>query len=85
MQIQVTENKSKGALRPFGNTVRVFVNRDFHYGYFVDEKLVVDLLTPEQQTDYLGSDKYIFDVSIEAAQKIIDSGATIYEKVKLVA
>lgn len=55
MQIEVTENKSVGALRSTFNTVRVFVNRDYHYGHWVREVALFEALTSEQRQAYLSS------------------------------
>lgn len=55
MQIEVTENKSVGALRSTLNTVRVFVDRDYHYGHWVSEVALFEALTAEQRQAYLSS------------------------------
>lgn len=49
MDIQVTEHKSVGTLNPLNTSVRIFVDRDFQYGYFVPEHQLFDLLTDEQK------------------------------------
>ncbi len=80
MKIQVTEQKSVGNIEPMNSLVRVFVNREFHYGYFVREHDLFGLLTPDQQETYLQGDSATLDVSAEVAQKIIDMGHTPYSK-----
>lgn len=80
MQIKVTEHKSIGALNPIEDVVRVFVDGDFHYGYFVPEHQLFGLLTAEQQQDYLRSDTANLDVPVEVAQKLIDLGQTPFTK-----
>lgn len=83
MKIEVTENKSRGALAPWDSLVRVFVDRDFSYGYFVRERRLFGLLTEAQQGVYLQGDSVSLDVSVEVAQQIVDMGATPYCKPKL--
>jgi hypothetical protein len=82
MHIQITEHKSVGTLRPaaVGNCVRVFVDRDYQYGYFVDEHLVFSKLTEEQQKAYLAA-KYeiLFDVPEQIAQELIADGYSPYK------
>lgn len=83
MQIQVTEHKSHGTLNPIPSAVRVFVDRDYTYGYFVPEDKLYALLTPKQQAQYLAEDAPTLDVSLEVAEQIIAVGYTIYAKQKL--
>lgn len=80
MEIEVTEHKSVGKIDPMNSAVRVFVNREFHYGYFVREHDLFGLLTPEQQEKYLQGKSATLDVSPDVAQKIIDMGQTPYAK-----
>ena len=80
MKIQVTEHKSNGVLSAVDRAVRVFVDNDLHYGYFVPEHQLFALLSVEQQQDYLRSNTSHLDVSPEVAQKIIDMGITPYAK-----
>ena len=83
MKIQVTENKSTGTLNPIETSVRVFVDNDYNYGYFVPEHTLFGLLTEEQQGVYLASDDVKLDVEIEVAEKIIEAGRTPFAKRKL--
>lgn len=84
MQIHVTEHKSSGALRGISRVVRVFVDHDYHYGYWVDEHELFELLTAEQQTAYLAAENDIrLDVPAATAQRIIDIGDTPYAKRKV--
>jgi hypothetical protein len=81
MQIHVTEHKSVGTLSPSPNhTVRVFVDRDYHYGHFVDELSLVGLLSAEQKAAYLVGAEAKLDVEPATAQAIIDIGTTPYAK-----
>lgn len=80
MEIQITEHKSVGTLNALNTSVRVFVDRDYHYGYFVPEHRMFDLLTDEQKHAYLQGDTARLDVPAEIAQKLIDMGHTPYAK-----
>ncbi|MOA64266.1 hypothetical protein D3C78_1902600 [compost metagenome] len=59
--------------------MRVFVNRDFDYGYFIDESVLFGLLTPEQQAAYLATEDVLLEVEPDIAQKVIDMGKTVYK------
>lgn len=84
MELLVTEHKSRGTLNAYpGKTVRVFVNGDVHYGYFVEECALFAMLTPEQQATYLERDEAYLDVEPKVAQAIIDIGHTPYGKQKV--
>jgi len=85
MQIHITEHKSTGSLRPacFDNCVRVFVDRDYHYGYFINEHELFSKLTEQQQAEYLAADSDVkFEVSQVQAQAIIDRGFSPYKVAK---
>ncbi|KWT95606.1 hypothetical protein APY03_2483 [Variovorax sp. WDL1] len=60
--------------------MRVFVDRDYQYGYFVDEHKLFGLLTPEQQLVYLAGGEAKLDIEPATAQVIIDDGTTPYAK-----
>lgn len=79
IQIHVTEHKSVGSLAndQVGRTVRVFVDRDYDYGYFYPENQLFNELTPEQQHQYLSQQDVKLDVPASLAQKIIDQGQSI--------
>lgn len=74
VHLHFTEFKSKGTLSRYAAAVRVFVDKDYHYGYFVDEHKVFELLTPEQQAAYLAGDEAKLDVAPAVAQKIVSLG-----------
>lgn len=80
MGIQITEHKSMLTINPLNAPVRVFVDRDFHYGYFIPEHRLFELLSDEQKNNYLNDDTPVLDVTAEIAQKIIDMGCTPYSK-----
>lgn len=77
--IHISEHKSQGSLRPsqINNSVRVFVDNDYSYGYFYPELELFNSLTPEQQKYYLESDSVKLQVPASLAQKIIDEGTSI--------
>ena len=86
MQIHVTEHKSNGTLNPLqGRLVRVFVDRDYRYGYFVDEHALFGMLSQDQQQQYLATADVKLDVSVETAQRVIDIGVSPFPKPRLVA
>lgn len=76
LALHVTEYKSVGELKSISTMVRVFVDRDYHYGYFVDEHALFALLSPEQQSIYLQGSEAKLQVSTQLAQQIIDMGET---------
>jgi hypothetical protein len=78
MKIQITENKSQDTIRP-NNVVRVFVDWDYTYGYWIDEQLLFSMFTDAEQAQYLNGDGKM-DVSPVVAQAIIDHGTTPYSK-----
>ncbi len=80
VSLLVTEHKSMNSLNPVSTSVRVFVDNDLHYGYFVDEHKLFGMLSAEQQERYLESADCKLEVSRELAQAIIDIGATPYAK-----
>ena len=80
MKIHITEHKSQGRLNPVQTAVRVFVDNDYSYGYFVDEHKLFDLLTPVQRELYLKEADATFDVDPAVAQQLIDIGVTPYTK-----
>jgi len=84
IEILVTENRSVGhpgwVLR---NVVRVFVNRDLSYGYWVPEDALIDLLSENQKIQYFNDSSYSggkFIVPIDTAREIIRIGQTPYNK-----
>lgn len=83
MKIHITEHKSTGTLRPVSNAVRVFVDNDYHYGYFVPEDKLFALLDAEQQQAYLQGDDVKLDVTPQVAQQVIDLGVTPYTKARV--
>lgn len=84
MKIRCTEGKSVGALRRAGNMVRVFVDNDFNYGYWVVEDQLLALLEVEVQHEYLRAPAdFTTEVEPSVAQKIVDIGMTPYSKVKV--
>ena len=77
MKILCTENKN---LNPIpNNLVRVFVNGDYSYGYWVDEFQLFDMLTPDQKKYYSKKNSVELDVSDEVGKKIIEIGLNPYK------
>lgn len=85
IQVHFTEHKSVGKLPAVDTMVRVFVDNDYTYGYFVREAAVVALLDEDQRKDYLAGVEARLEVSVEVAQEIIDMGLTPYAKPNLIA
>lgn len=84
MKIKVTEHKSVGSLNMQNNSVRVFVDGDYDYGYFVPELDLFKLLDVEQMESYLGGTAADLDVTPEIAQTIIDISYTPHQKKRVV-
>lgn len=80
MELCITEHKSVDTLNPWNDSVRVFVDGDFNYGYFVREHRLFELLTTEQQGVYLQGTTAKLDVSVAVAQAVVDMGATPFKK-----
>lgn len=73
MKIFVTENKSVKKI--VGNSlVRVFIDNDFHYGFFVPELRLFGMLTEEQKVEYLSDATAKLDVSDDVIQFIKGAG-----------
>jgi len=79
----ITEHKSVGTLRTDANarTVRVFINRDYQYGYWVPEGFLFRLLTPAQQEAYLAApDQVTLSVPLSVAEQLQAVGLTPFKK-----
>lgn len=85
IQLHFTEHKSVGKLPAVDTLVRVFVDNDYTYGYFVRETALMALLDEDQQKAYLVGAEARLEVSLEVAQEIIDMGLTPYAKPNLIA
>lgn len=84
MNVLVTENKSVGQLSPFNNSVRVFVDNDMDYGYWVPEHTVFKELSEAQKLSYLAPAGAVeLEMEPAAAQRLIDAGCTPYAKRKV--
>jgi hypothetical protein len=83
IEILVSEGKSWDPVRFYRNRVRVFVNKDYNYGVWVDEDLLFDVLDTEQQRQYLtdrSPEGLTYRVSREAARRIVSQGHSPYAK-----
>jgi hypothetical protein len=56
------------------SVARIFINRDYDYGYFVPEKLIYSVLTDERQANYDEEDT--FEISGESAEFLMKNGYT---------
>ncbi len=86
IELLVTENRSNKKEWFHNNVVRIFVDRDYSYGYWINEDFLFNALTPDQQKQYLEDQSYSsgqFEVSFEVAQQLIDKGNTPSNKQKL--
>lgn len=69
-QIYITEGKSD---RPINNNMvaRVFINRDFDYGYFIPEKILFELISESDKGSYIDKDTfYVSDTAVEIIKKL---------------
>lgn len=62
MEIHITEHKSKGALKVPDYAVRVFVDRDYGYGYFVSEHALFEMLSAKLRIPIVRDRSVQFDV-----------------------
>lgn len=84
--ILISENRSKDPVRFARNRVRVFVNKDYSYGLWVDEDQLFELLTVDQKRTYLlepMGNSLTLSVDSKTARKIVDLGYTVESKAKL--
>lgn len=86
IELLVSENKSYDPVRFFRNRVRVFVDRNYNYGLWIDEDKLFEQLTIDQKKQYLtdrSPQGLYYQVSPEVAQKIVDLGNSPYAKQKI--
>lgn len=86
IELYVSENKSFDPVRFYRNRVRVFLNRDYTYGLWIDEDRLFDLLTEGQMRQYIldrSPKGAYFSVTREVAQEILKRGHTPYAKQNL--
>lgn len=85
MELLVTEYRNACGENRHRNTVRVFLQKDYTYGYWIAEDILFNLLTDEQKKQYIGKDYQsgVFDVSFDTAKDILEKGETPYNKQKL--
>ena len=66
--------------------MRVFVNRDYNYGLWIDEDRLFDLFDLEQKREYLIAPQgqtLSFSVSPKVAQRIVELGYTVESKQRI--
>ena len=82
IEVYVSENKTTHPTK-YG-CVRVFLDNDYTYGYFINELYFFSLLNEEQQRKYSINNSYEnthFYVSVEVANAIVEHGSTVYKKI----
>jgi hypothetical protein len=83
IELLVGENKSFDPVRFYRNRVRVFLNRDYSYGLWVDEDKLFDLLSIDQKKQYLtdrSNQGSYYSLDRETALKVLSIGHTPYQK-----
>lgn len=83
IELCVSENKSFDPVRFFRNRVRVFVDRNYQYGLWIDEDVLFELLTKEQKLQYLTdrtTQGMYYQIEPEVARKIVSLGHSPYAK-----
>jgi len=80
INILITENRSSDPVRFFRNRVRVFVCKDYDYGFWVDEDRLFSLLDLDQKKEYLTEKEGSLDLQVtrEVAEDIVNIGFTPY-------
>lgn len=82
MELLVTENRNACGKNRSNNTVRVFLQRDYSYGLWINENTLWELLPDEQRERYELGDGHL-EVSFDVAAKILERGRTPFNKQKL--
>mgnify|MGYP007069475430 CR=1 FL=1 len=84
MELLVTEYMNAYGENRNRNTVRVFLQRNYNYGYWIREDVLFNLLTAPQKNSYINNiSSGYFDISFEVASEILKLGNTPYTKQKL--
>lgn len=82
IELKITEGKSKSKTNHLdivpNSVVRIFVNKDYTYGYFIPETKVFDLLDKEDREQYFTKDTFF--ITKEQANHLIAQGMTPYQK-----
>ena len=82
-ELFVSENKSFDPVRFCRNRVRVFLDKNYAYGLWIDEDKLFDLLSVDQKKQYLTdrtpSGRY-YELSPEVAQQVLNTGKTPFSK-----
>lgn len=85
--ILVTEGRSPHPEWYARSTVRVFVEGDYNYGYWVPEDKLYEKLDEAQKKQYREDQSYTggkYKVTKETAQYFIDIGQTPFNKITLI-
>jgi hypothetical protein len=86
IELCVSENKSFDPFRFYRNRVRVFLDRDYRYGLWIDEDKLFDLLSDEQKKQYLNdrsTEGMYYEITREVAEEVLETGHSPYKKQKL--
>lgn len=86
IELCVSENKSFDPFRFYRNRVRVFLDKDYRYGLWIDEDKLFDLLSDEQKKQYLNdrsTEGRYYEITREVAQEVLETGHSLYKKQKL--
>lgn len=86
IELYVSENKSFDPVRFYRNRVRVFVDRNYEYGLWIDEDRLFELLTTDQKKQYL-TDKtpqgMYYQIEPKVAREIVRLGHSPYAKQRI--
>jgi len=89
MELLITENKSKSLkdLLHFPQTTRVFLQRDYTYGLFINENyLYYDVLTETQREEYFkypDKGSLTYEITYEQGELVLQAGKTPFNKQKI--
>jgi uncharacterized protein YaaR (DUF327 family) len=81
-KLLVTEGRSTKHLSGFKNLVRVFIDGDYSYGYWFEEKELYNILDEEQKNQYFQVDPIVcnFTISEKVAETIKNLGISPFKK-----
>lgn len=88
IKLYVTEGKNHDPVKFYLNSVRVFLNEDYEYGFWVDEGVLFDLLDIEQKRIYLSGNSENsrrYSVAKVTARELVLKGVSPYSKTNLLS
>jgi hypothetical protein len=86
IKLYVTEGKNHDPVKFYMNSVRIFLNEDYGYGFWVDEDVLFDLLDTEQKRVYLSGNSEEarrYSVTKVTAGWLVSKGRSPYNKTHL--